>query len=48
MKKDKPSYKEYLHLDKILNSQHLKSSVLDKPIHIKCFLLLFIKRMNFV
>ena len=33
MKKDKPSYKEYLHLDKILNSQHLKSSILDKPIH---------------
>ena len=33
MKNNKPSYKEYLQLDKILDSQDLRSKVLDKPIH---------------
>ena len=33
MQDDKPSYKEYLQLNKILGSQNLRSEVLDKPIH---------------
>ena len=33
MQDDKPSYKEYLQLNKILGSQKLKSEVLDRPVH---------------
>ena len=30
---EKPTYKKYLQLDKVLNSQKLRSKVLENPIH---------------
>ena len=30
---DRPTYKKYLQLDKVLNSQELRSKVLDSPVH---------------
>ena len=30
---ERPTYKKYLQLDKVLNSQELRSKVLDSPVH---------------